>query len=79
MKSKGGLWAAHLNYDHEGGKKKRLWGYSIFPPEKKKEKVIVRLFPDGWLDFLGGNKTNVEGKKDTTGKISILRILYINT
>ena len=29
-------------------------------PEKE---VIVGLFPDDWLDFLGSNKTNVEGNK----------------
>ena len=35
--------------------------FQFFSFQKKKEKAIVRLFPDGWLDFLGSNKTNVEG------------------
>ena len=35
---------------------------------KGKEKVIVRLFPDGWPDFLGSNKTNVKGNKGHNSK-----------
>ena len=39
---------------------------TFFPSleRKGKEKVIVRLFPDGWLNFLGSNKTNVKGNKE---------------
>ena len=33
--------------------------FVVVREEMVKEKVIPGLFPDSWLDFLGGNKTDV--------------------
>ena len=33
--------------------------FVVVREEMVKEKVVPGLFPDSWLDFLGGNKTDV--------------------